>query len=377
MLLASSCLALILLWPKRLNRYLPAPFVALVAAALVVRVGGFEVVTIGSKFGGIPQGLPTFTPLVADWHRFGELLSPAFKIAILGAIESLLAAVVADRALRDQHDANQELMAQGLANVVAPLFGGMAATGAVARTATNIQNGGRTPVAGIVHALFVLGVIVIAAPLAAYVPLAALSAILISVAIKMGDWDIRKAWHFPWRDTFILATTFALTVLFDLTVAIEIGLMIAAGFFIQRMAAQTRVHRLVQDDAVLFERHAIWGKTLPPATLLYRVEGALFFGAVDKLKQVVECAEREAARVVIVQLHRTVLMDTSGLLALAELHDRLAAQGRTLVLASVPEPLLRKVRESGLAAQLGEDNLQPDLYAAFARAAVLSAQSAL
>lgn len=178
--LAGASLALILAWPKKLNKYLPSPFVALLTATVVAALFSLPVETIGSKFGGIPQGLPDFQPLHFDPASFSELLAPAFTIALLGAIESLLCAVAADQMIGDKHDSNQELIAQGIANMVVPFFGGIPATGAIARTGTNIQNGGRSPVAGIVHALLLLGVVLVAAPLAQYIPLAVLAAILIA-----------------------------------------------------------------------------------------------------------------------------------------------------------------------------------------------------
>ncbi|WP_374357499.1 SulP family inorganic anion transporter [Chitinimonas sp.] len=372
-LLSTGALLLILCWPKRLNRLLPAPFMALLASTGIALLFHLPVATIGSRFGGIPQGLPAFTPLSFDWQHFSYLLSPAFKIALLGAIESLLCAVVADKASGDHHDSDQELLAQGIANIAAPLFGGIAATGAIARTATNIQNGAQTPVAGMVHALAVLLVLLLAAPLAAYVPLSALAAILVSVAIKMGDWDIRKAWHYPGRDTLVLSLTFALTVLFDLTIAIEIGLLLAAVFFIYRIADQTQLNRLTPEQAHLFERHAIVGKTIPPHTLVYRLEGALFFGAADKLDALVEAAS-DGMLVVILQLHRVTLIDTSGLLALRELHDKLAQQQTALILCSTQAGNLRLLEEAELPQLLGADNIQPDLGTALLRAAAIEAQ---
>ncbi|MBV1774200.1 STAS domain-containing protein [Burkholderiaceae bacterium DAT-1] len=364
--LAGACLLLILLWPKRLNAVLPAPFVALIGSTLLAWGLQLPVETVGSRFGGIPQGLPPLTPLVFDIHHFSELLSPAFKIAMLGAIESLLCAVVADQLTGDRHDANQELVAQGIANIASPLLGGIAATGAIARTATNIHNGGRTPVAGIIHALSVLLVMLLAAPLAAYIPLAGLAAILVSVSIKMGDWDIRKAWHYPVRDTFLLALTFALTVLFDLTVAIEIGLLLAGVFFIQRMAAQTTIQQLDVGHSHLFEHHSIHGKIIPSGTLVYRVEGALFFGAAGKLDEVMQSARANDIHTVIVQLHRMTLLDTSGMLALEELALRLTGQQKRLILASVGWEMHALLDEAGVSALLGEAGVQDDLIGALA-----------
>ncbi|MCB6182188.1 STAS domain-containing protein [Leeia sp. TBRC 13508] len=364
MLLATGCLCLILLWPKKWGRILPAPFVALVLSAIATLflnqqgIAHFE--TIGSKFGGIPQQMPMPSGLAIDWDHLSDLLSPALTIALLGAIESLLCAVVADNLTNEKHDANQELIAQGIANMVVPFFGGIAATGAIARTATNIQNGGKTPFAGIIHALALLLVLLVAAPLASYIPMAGLAAILVSVAIKMGDWDIRKAKHYPKRDTAVLALTFALTVLFDLTVAVQIGLLLAGLFFVTRMSAQTSLNQLTPAHAKLFESQSIAGKTLPQGVNAYRVEGALFFGSADKLDELLHLAPEEV-HTIILQLHRIVLLDTTGLLTLELLHHKLAAKHQRLMLCGANSAMHKLLEDAGLVDLLSAQNVQPDL----------------
>jgi len=363
---SAASLLLILLWPKSLNQKLPGPFVALVLATLTVSLFSLPLATIGSKFGGIPQGLPELHGLAFDPEHLSDLLAPAFTIALLGAIESLLCAVVADNLTGDKHDANQELIAQGIANMVVPFFGGIPATGAIARTATNINNGGKTPVSGIVHALFLLLVILIAAPLAAYIPLAVLAAILIAVAIKMGDWDIRKAAQFPKRDTLVLVVTFALTVIFDLTIAVQIGLMMAAVFFIQRMAGSTSVQELKAEHQQLYERHSIAGKQIPDGCIAYRIEGALFFGATDRIEAIANA--HPEARVIILQLHRLVMLDTTGLLALSALNRHLKAQKRTLILCGAGTEVMQMLKQARLAREMGNRNIQPDLTTALQHA---------
>ncbi|MCQ4143109.1 SulP family inorganic anion transporter [Vogesella sp. AC12] len=363
---SAASLLLILLWPKSLNQKLPGPFVALVLATLTVSLFSLPLATIGSKFGGIPQGLPELHGLAFDPEHLSDLLAPAFTIALLGAIESLLCAVVADNLTGDKHDANQELIAQGIANMVVPFFGGIPATGAIARTATNINNGGKTPVSGIVHALFLLLVILIAAPLAAYIPLAVLAAILIAVAIKMGDWDIRKAAQFPKRDTLVLVVTFALTVIFDLTIAVQIGLMMAAVFFIQRMAGSTSVQELKAEHQQLYERHSIAGKHIPDGCIAYRIEGALFFGATDRIEAIANA--HPEARVIILQLHRLVMLDTTGLLALSALNRHLKTQGRTLILCGAGTEVMQMLKQARLAREMGNRNIQPDLTTALQHA---------
>lgn len=364
-------LALILLWPRRINKYLPAPFVALVAGTVAAVLLHLPIATIGSKFGGIPQGLPHFSMLTLDVDHLTELMAPALTIALLGAIESLLCAVVADTMTNDKHDANQELMAQGIANLVVPFFGGIPVTGALARTATSISNGGRTPVAAIVHALVLILILLLAAPLAAYIPLAVLAAILVSVSLRMGDWHLGKARLFPRRDTAILVVTFVLTVVFDLTVAVEFGLLMAAVFFIQGMARNTGIHLLRPEHAQWFERHSIAGKTVPPGCAAFRIEGALFFGATDTVEQLLR--EAPDARVIILQLHRLVLLDTSGLLALDGLNEKLREQDRVLILCGAGAEVMKLLVGSRLAADMGERNLQPDLAAALRRAEELLA----
>jgi SulP family sulfate permease len=324
------------------------------------------VATLGSRFGGIPQGLPSPAGLDLNPVHLSDLLAPAFTIALLGAIESLLCAVVVDSLTADKHDANQELIGQGIANMVVPFFGGIPATGAVVRSVTNIGNGARTPLAAVFHAALLLMVLLLAAPLAAHVPLAALAAILVSVALKMGDWDIRKARQFPPHDTLVLLVTFALTVAFDLTVAVEIGLLLAAVFFIRSMASHTAIHQLLPEHAQLFERHSIAGKSVPDGCAAFRIEGALFFGAADSVDIILKEAPR--ARVIILQLHRLVLLDTSGLLALEALRARLAEQGKTLILCGATDEVMDMLEGSRLMQRLGEDNLQPDLAAALQRA---------
>ena len=370
--LAGASLALILAWPKKLNKYLPSPFVALLTATVVAALFSLPVETIGSKFGGIPQGLPDFQPLHFDPASFSELLAPAFTIALLGAIESLLCAVAADQMIGDKHDSNQELIAQGIANMVVPFFGGIPATGAIARTGTNIQNGGRSPIAGIVHALLLLGVVLVAAPLAQYIPLAVLAAILIAVSLRMGDWNWREFSTYPWRDLVVMAVTFVLTVVFDLTIAVEIGLLLAAVFFIQRMAGASVIARLRPEHARLFERHSISGKTLPAGVAAFRVEGALFFGAADRLDALL--AEADDAQIIILQLHRMVLLDATGLMAIGALNDKLAEEGRTLILCGAGGEAARRLTRAQPHMHMRDDNVQPDLVAAILRAEAVQAE---
>ncbi|MEO3714751.1 SulP family inorganic anion transporter [Roseateles flavus] len=365
-LVGASCSLLVLIWPKsytmasharsprerlhRLAAHVPGTLVALVLATLATSLLQLPLDTIGSRFGGIPQTLPR-----PEWPGFSfeeakQLLIPALTIALLGSIESLLCARVADRLSGERrHDPNQELMAQGIANMVAPLFGGIPATGTIARTVTNVKAGASSPVAGMVHALSLLVVVLVAAPLAAQVPLAALAGLLLVVAWNMGEWhEFARLRHFklPYRAT--LLGTFLLTVIFDLTVAVEAGLMLACGFFIYRMSELFSVSE------------APPGTALPPGVHLLRVYGSLFFGAVAKVEALAERLPPDA-RVLALDMHLLVSMDSTGLDALVQLQQSLERQGRRLVLLGLNAQPASLVERGGLGALLGEQGLLPDL----------------
>jgi sulfate permease, SulP family len=328
---------------KALSR-VPGPVVALVSMGLVSWYFALPVETIGSRFGGIPRSLPDLSLPPFSWESAKQLLIPTITIALLGAIESLLCARVADNAADDipRHDPNQELMAQGVANMVSPLFGGMPATGTIARTVTNVRSGGRTPVAGMVHALALLAIVLVVAPLAVHIPLPALAGILLFVAWNMGEWhEFARLRHFSLPYRTILLGTFFLTVVFDLTVAVEVGLLLACVFFIYRMSA-------------LFRVQPYSATPLPPGMAGFELFGALFFGAVGKI-EALESQIAPGTRAVVLDMHRLISMDTSGLDALAHLHRTLQQQGIGLVLASVNEQPLSLMHRSGFAQTIGED----------------------
>src|SRR5690606_31984535 len=272
-------------WPKRWAR-VPGSIVAVILGTVVVAAFGWPTETIGSRYGGIPQGLPPLAWPEFDWTMLNELMRPAVTIALLGAVESLMSAVVADGLIDDQHDSNQELMAQGAANMIVPFFGGLPVTGVIARTATNIRSGATSPVAGIVHATFLLIVLLVAAPLATDIPLVALAAVLIAVAWRMGDWEefalLRRR---PKSDSLVFITTFALTVCFDLSIAVEVGMLLAAFLFIKRISDTTQVQAMAgEGPAPAGTQEEI--PELPRHVLVYRVFGALLFGAAEKLDMV-------------------------------------------------------------------------------------------
>ena len=372
--LASACFAMLLSYnglAQRLPllRRAPGPLVVLIAGTLLSYLFGLPVETIGSRFHGIPQELPDFGLPDLSIHDFGKLISPAITIALLGAIESLLSARVADSQIDDRHDPTQELVAQGLANIVAPLFGGFAATGAIARTTTNVKTGGRTPVAGIIHAFVLLGVVLIAAPLAAYVPLATLSAIVMVVAINMGEWhQFLELRRYSYNYRIILLATFLVTVLFDLTIAVELGMVLASLFFIYRMSELTKIERLPLSEEADEPAFLYPDGTMRVAA--WQLFGSLFFGAVNKLEELLDPREGHP-EVVILDMTRLIQLDTTGLEGLENLRDKLGKRGCTLIvcgLNSQPGSLLYR---SGFIDHLGDDNICLDLTESLKRAYIL------
>ena len=367
--IGAASLAVVVLWPKsytmptapvgglaklrRLSAHVPGTVVALAGATLAVTLLNLPVETIGTRFGGIPQALPSLALPEFSWATAKLLLVPTLTIALLGAVESLLCARVADNMAEiPKHDPNQELMAQGVANFAAPLFGGIPATGTIARTVTNVRAGGRTPVAGMVHAATLLVVVLAAAPLAMNVPLAALAGILLFVAWNMGEWhEFARLKKFNLTYRTILLGTFATTVIFDLTVAVELGLVLACVFFIWRMGTLFSVRPVDRAD-------------LPPGDVVFELYGSLFFGAVGKI-EALPARIPEGTRAVVLEMHRLVLLDTSGLDALQQLHRTLKRRGIALVLAHVDEQPLSLIRRSGFEAVLGAENVVPTVAAVF------------
>ena len=371
--LGLACLGLVILWPKsytmplaprgalphlrRWSAHLPGTVVALVLATTAVVVLKLPVETIGSRFGGIPQALPGFALPEFSWATVKLLVIPTVTIALLGAIESLLCARVADNMAPQfaRHDPNQELMAQGIANLVVPFFGGIPATGTIARTVTNVRAGATSPVAGIVHAGALLAIVLVAAPLALHVPLAALAGILLFVAWNMGEWrEFARLRHFllPYRAT--LLGTFVLTVVFDLTVAVEMGLLMACGFFIVRMSALFSVTPVAHTGAA---------GALPPGVAVFELFGALFFGAVGKI-EALPAQLPPGTRCVVLEMHRLISVDTSGLDALQQLHRSVKRAGVALVLAGINPQPLGLIRRSGFEAELGAGQIVATLDAA-------------
>ena len=357
-LLATLSLGLVLL-TSRLPGFkrVPGPLVALIVATALQSIFHFEgVVTIGSAFGGIPQGLPSLHVPSVTVARLLELIGPAFTIAMLGAIESLLCAVVADGMGGTRHDSDQELIAQGVANIATPLFGGFAATGALARTATNIRNGGNSPLAGIVHAVTLIGVVLFLAPLAAHVPLACLAAILFVVA-----WNMSEARHFakmvrraPRADVVILLVTFGLTIFADLVVAVNIGVILAILQFMRRMAVSVDVHS-VPTEALHRELPQLKLTPLPEDVLVYSVEGPLFFGAVEQFERAL-AATAAHPRVVILRLRWVPFIDITGLQTLEEVVAGLQKRGARVMVSGANPRVTAKFAKAGLIELIGQEN---------------------
>jgi SulP family sulfate permease len=341
----------------------PAPLVAMLAATGVQAWFHFpSVATIGSAFGGIPRTLPGFAWPGLELSEALALVGPAFAIALLGAIESLLGAVVADGMTGLRHDSNQELVGQGAANMLAPLFGGFAATGAIARTATNIRNGATSPLAGLVHAAFLVGVILLLAPWAAHVPMAALAAILFYVAWNMADAPhvMRVLRGAPRTDRFLMVITFLLTVFVDLVVAVNVGVVLAALLFMRRMAETVRVEHEPFNDTAGDDL------VLPPSVLVYRIEGPFFFGAAEKLERTLERVQL-GVETVVIRLGRVPFMDATGIAALAEIVQRFQRRHVRVLLCGLHEELRGALGAAGILALVGEPNVCANMREVAAR----------
>ena len=373
--LAGGSLLIMLLWPRKWSRAVPGSIVALVAGTLAVALFKLPVETIGTRFGGIPEGLPPLQIPEISLSTLGSLIQPATTIALLAAIESLLSAVVADGMIDDRHDSNQELMAQGIANIASPLFGGIAATGAIARTATNVKSGGRTPVAGIIHALTLLVILLVAAPLAKSIPLATLSAVLVKVAINMGEWHhFKRLLKWPRSDAAVFLTAFALTVLIDLTVAVEVGMVLAAILFIKRLADTTQVTAVDPTNDTEGVQHSLSGKDIPEEVQVFRIFGPFFFGVADRLETALKRAEREP-RVVVLRMRKVNVMDATGLNALEDLYEKLQLHHRHLILSALQPQPYQVLEKAGFLAQLGSENVCTDIDSALTRAKAILAET--
>ena len=366
--MAIVSLALVILVPRWLPR-VPGSIVALLAGTAAVAVFHPPVETIGSRFGGIPGGLPAFALPAFRADLIGPLLPSALTVAFLAAVESLLSAVVADGMSGDRHNPDAELLAQGVANLAAPLVGGIPVTGAIARTATNYRSGARTPVSGIVHALTLAVIVLVLAPLAAFVPLAVLAAVLLVVAYNMGEWrEIPSIWRLEWADKSVWLITFALTVMADLTVAVEVGMAFAALLYIHRVTDTTSVDVVTPEYIETGRAHVLQDKDVPEYVTIVRIHGPFLFGMTDKLADETADLSRFAP-IVILRLRNMTAIDATGLHALEGLSDRLRRSGRVLLLCGARHQPARFLHQAAFVEHVGERNILPHVDGALQRAA--------
>lgn len=371
------CLFAIVLWSRFGLRRIPGSILMLLASAVVVAFLGldarFGIQTVAGRFPeGVPSGLPPFRMPEISLERIQDLLGPATAIALLGAIESLLSAVVADGLTNERHDSNTELVAQGLANIVCPFFCGLPATGAIARTTANISSGARSPVSGMVHAVTLLLVVLLFSNQAKHVPMAGMAAVLVLVAYRMGEWrELANLGRMPRSDALVLVTTFALTVVFDLVVAVQVGLVLASILFIRRVSETTEVSRVTGSDELEIPEQLMHGREVPPGVVVYRIFGPFLFGAAEKMEEVVASIQRPP-RVLILRLQLVPAMDLTALGTLENLEERMRSSGGQLVLSGVHRQPLEVMRRAGFVDRIGRENLLPNFDQALARARILA-----
>src|SRR6201988_4304292 len=365
---ALASLAIMIFCLKYAKR-VPGTIIVTFGATAAVTLLHLPVETIGTRFGGIPSGLPTLALPKFHYDVFRQLLSPAFTVAMLGAIESLMSAVVSDRMSKDKHNPNVELMAQGVANIVSPLFGGLPATGAIARTATNVRAGAKTPVAGMIHALTLLAIVLFAAPLVKNVPLAALAALLMVVAYNMGEWrEIPEILKLSAADITVWLLTMTLTVVTDLTFAVEVGMVLAALMFIRKVSRTTTVTRVTRDYVEDSRVHILQGKDIPTYVTVFRVHGPFLFGATDKFSEILDNLEK-LPPIVVLRLRNMTAIDATGLGAIENLADTVHASGRSLLLCGAREQPSQLMKQAEFERHVGAENICPNIEDAIVRAA--------
>ncbi len=366
--LLAACTVAVILVCRAISNRIPGAIVAMLGATLAAFFLKLPVETIGTRFGGIPSGLPHF--VLPQWHAsmVHGLLGPAFTVAMLGAIESLMSAVVSDRMSNDRHNPNVELIGQGIANIFSPMFGGLPATGAIARTATNIRAGAQSPVAGMIHACTLLCVLLFAAPLASYIPMAALAGILMVVSYNMGEWrEIPQLLRLTKTDISVWLVTFALTVFADLTVAVEAGMILAALLFIARVAETTTVSQVTGDYVEDGRLHILQDKEIPYYATIFRIHGPFLFGATDKISAVTEKIQ-ELPPIVIIRLRNMTAIDATGLFALEEIAKKLHSTKRTLILCGAREQPAQMIHQGEFEEVVGRENICANVQEALRRA---------
>ena len=378
LVIAAGCMLFIHFWPRLgYHQRVPGSIIAMIAATALVAAFGWEaslhVSTVGSKFGpeAIPHGLPPFHWPEFTLARLRDLIAPATTIAILCSIESLLSAVVADGLINDRHDANTELIAQGVANLVCPLFCGLPATGAIARTSANVKTGGRSPLAGMIHAATLLLIVLVFSRYAQFVPMAAIAGVLVIVAFRMGEWhELTRLRKMPRSDAVVLVTTFGLTVVFDLVVAVEIGMVLAAILFIRRVAETTEVSLVTHDDELETPEQLARGKKIPEGVVVYRIFGPFFFGAAEKMEDALLRLER-LPRVLILRMQLVPAMDATALNALESMVERMQKTGGTVILSGAHRQPLEVMMKAGFIEHLGRKNIRAHFDQALERAAIV------
>ena len=368
--LGAASLGLMMVWPKITHR-VPGSLVAILAGTIVVAAFDLPVETIGSRFGGVPSHMPMPRLPNLSWELVQSVISPAISIALLGGIESLLCAVVADGMTGRRHRSNMELIAQGAANIATPLFGGIPATGAIARTAANVKNGGSTPFAGIIHAVVLLLILLFFGKWASLIPMATLAAILLVVAYNMSEWRLFvRIFRSPRSDVLVLVTTFGLTVFFDLIVAIQVGVVLAALLFMRRMGEVTQVGyvtQMLQDEEERDDPSALNRRVIPQGVEVFEIDGPFFFGAADKFKSALS-EVRSTPAVLILRMRKVLSLDATGLRALEEVHAQARRDGTVLVLSGVHANPLVVMQRSGFLDEIGEENVFDNIDDAFERA---------
>jgi len=370
--LSVASVALVGAWPARFSRNVPGAMVGLLVATVVVTAFGlqerWQIATIGSQFGELSRQLPPLQLPSADWSTVQDLIQPAFTIALLVAMQALLCAVVTDGMLDDRHDSNQELVGQGVANLVGPLFGCIPVTGAVARSVVNVRAGARTPLAGLFHSGLLLGLLLVAAPWVGHIPLGTLSAILVVAAYRMVAWkQFARLARWPLSDSSVFVATFALTVLTNLTLAVEVGVVLASLLMVKRIAETSRITAVDETTETEGSQHSLVGQDVPDGVLVFRVFGAFFFGVVDKLDDELKRAKREPD-VLILRVRKVLAIDATGLQALEDLHAKLRAKGKHLILSAPHTQPLAAMENAGFIDRLGPENVCPHITAALARA---------
>lgn len=363
-------------WPRVTHR-IPGSLVAILGTTALVHGLGLSIETIGSRFGEVPASLPSPQLPNLAWDHVKNLFSPALSIALLGGIESLLSAVVADGMTGRRHRSNMEIIAQGVANIASPIFAGIPATGAIARTATNIKNGGRTPIAGIVHALTLLLIMVFFGAWAALIPMATLAGILLVVAYNMSEWHLFvKLLRSPKSDVIIMLNSFFLTVLVDLTIAIQVGVVLSAFLFMRRMSEVTQIGYItssIDEEEDPNDPQAIGGRQLPEDVAVFEVYGSFFFGAADKFKTAITQIEKQP-RVLILRLRHVLAVDATALRAIEDLHARITRDGGVLLLSGIHAQPLAALERAGLYDLIGEENVVANIDLALERAQALLSQ---